>query len=395
MAKDDDGTVNWSTFKDRQKSDFRKKMISGKGKKGFSASSGKKTYNAPVERKMPPAWKMRHRDNKFKPDQTPTRIRIIPTTEKDPYYTFYTKWIKNAEGQNRSLISNAWNGDRQLPCVLYYYCERDENENYWADEKKAVTVLVLEDFYKVPHTSKNGYEYFTYERVPTPDRHGRIHHPTPAHEGYEVVFGRKLWWEMWDSQRRELEEKLGAVSEKCGNCDRGEISTYAYACSNCGSSFGNHHEEPIDPEVESQLRSMKVECESCGHFDKAEQLIECVHVEGHGSQRRYVEGCGNPKQLDWKDCEFVVSAISVGNRTAIKIDDFSVYEDQGLADWMNDPMDFDYFLGRQDLDEQAKSMGRKNPFDGSAQRALEKHFETARDEEDQDSVPMSDDDDIF
>ena len=58
-------------------------------------------------------------------------------------------------------------------------------------------------------------------------------------------------------------------------------------------------------------------------------------------------------------------------------------------------MDFDYFLGRQDLDEQAKSMGRKNPFDGSAQRALEKHFETARDEEDQDSVPMSDDDDIF
>ena len=383
--------VNWKEFRDQQRGDFRKKMLSGKKGK-FSAKKPSTNKFSDNERKMPPAWKLRHRDSKFKPDETPTRIRIIPHTDKEVFYKFYTKWIKTPEGQNHNLISNAWNGERELPCVLYYYCEKDENENYWADEKTAVTVLVLEDFYKIPHTSKNGFEYFTYERVPTADRHGRIVHPSSAHEQYEIVFGRKLWWEMWDSQRRDLVSKLDAIGDRCANCGKGEISTYAYSCAKCENVFADHNESPIDVDTEEQLRTMEVECENCGHYGKAKQHIDCVHVEGVGSRKQYVEGCGNPKQLDWISCDVTVSAISVGNRTAVNVDDFSVSEELDVPDWMLDPMDFDYFLGRQDLDDQAKAMGRPNPFGADAQRALDKYFETPRNAEDADSVPVSDND---
>ena len=90
----------------------------------------------------------------------------------------------------------------------------------------------------------------------------------------------------------------------------------------------------------------------------------------------------------------------MGNRVSYDVLSFEA-ESSSLADlpdWMKRPMDFDYFLGRQDLDEQAKSIGKPNPFDESAQRELEKYFETKRDEEDQDSVPWKtedDGDDIF
>ena len=390
MAKEEEA-VNWKSFRDQQRGDFRKKMLAGKKGK-FSAGRKPPASNSFAEKKMPPAWKLRHRDSKFKPDETPTRIRIIPTTEEKPFYKFYTKWIKTPEGQNRNLISNAWNGERDVPCVLYYYCEKEESENYWADEKLGVTVLVLEDFYKIPHTSKNGFEYFTYERVPAADRHGRIVHPSSAHEEYDIVFGRKLWWEMWDSQKRDFESKLDGIGESCSSCGEGEISTYAYACAKCDNEFANHREDAIDVDTEEQLRTMEVECEECKHYAKAKQLIDCVHVKGVGSRKQYVEGCGNPAQLDWSACDVTVSAISVGNRTAVNIDEFSVSEELDVPSWMTEPMDFDYFLGRQDLDDQAKAMGRRNPFDASAQRALDKYFETPRNREDNDSTPVSDND---
>ena len=67
--------ISFDEFHKQQKqSKIRSKMLSKKGGKSFKGNdSGGK-----FEKKRPPAWKMRMRDNKFKPDEMETRIRILP-----------------------------------------------------------------------------------------------------------------------------------------------------------------------------------------------------------------------------------------------------------------------------------------------------------------------------
>tara|TARA_B100000131_G_scaffold166520_2_gene161011 strand:+ start:9667 stop:10818 length:1152 start_codon:yes stop_codon:yes gene_type:complete len=381
--------ISFEDFHKQQKeSKIRQKMLakkSGGGKKfGGGAGGG-------FEPRKPPAWKFRMRDYKFRPDENETRVRIIPTEENQTFYKYYAKWVTTPQGQKRQIISNAWNTERALPCVLYYYCAEEEKEDFWADEKCAVSVFVMEDFYKIPHTSEKGYEYFTYERVPAPDRNGRISHPSSAHEGYEIVFGRKLWWELWPGQKRQLLEKLAEIGNKCANCEKGEISTYAYACPECEFVMANHQEEEIDPSDEEVLRTSPVECSSCGYIGMATPVVECVHPKGHGSRKTYEEGCGNPIQLDWKDCDIVLRADQVGGRVSYQIAGFEAADTVATSDVPQEdlePFDFNYFLGMQSLDDQARAMGRHNPFDGSAQSILDNHYEAGHDEEDSDSVPF-------
>ena len=379
-------TISFEQFHKQQKdSNIRSKMLA---KKSNGRSNGKSPL--PTETKRPPAWKLRMRDNKFKPDESDTRIRIIPTSDKSTFYKYYAKWVTTPEGQKRQIVSNSWNGDRELPCVLYYYCAEEENENMWADEKCAVTVFVMEDFYKIPHTSSNGYEYFTYERVPAPDRNGRITHPSSAHAEYDIVFGRKLWWELWPSQKRHLLDKLSEVSNRCSSCSDGEISTYGYQCANCKVTLADHKsEEGITEDDEDALRNTAVECEECGTIAQALPLIECVAAKGYGSRRTYVAGCKTPAQLNWQGCDIIIRADQVGGRTAIQVVDFSKSEPlTEVKDWALEPFDFDYFLGKQELDDQAKSMGRKNPFDAGSQNLLDQYHEAGHDEEDDDSIPF-------
>jgi len=363
-------------------------MLSKKGgNKSYGSNGAKRNF----EQKRPPAWKLRMRDNKFKPDEMETRIRIVPTTGKSVFYKYQAKWVTTPSGQKRQIISNSWNGERELPCVLYYYCAEDENESFWADEKCAVTVFVMEDFYKIPHTSSNGYEYHTFERVPAPDRNGRISHPSSAHADYEIVYGRKLWWELWPSQKRLLLEKLGDVSNKCASCPEGEISTVGYKCGDCGVVLASHtSKEGISEEDEDALRSSSVECEDCEYVGMADPVVECVKPKGYGSRKTYTPGCDNPIQLGWEECDIVIAADQVsGGRTSFHI--VSAMKSETLEDVDStslEPFDFNYFLGMQDLDDQAKSMGRDNPFDGAAQAILDKHYEAGHDEEDDDSIPF-------
>ena len=401
-----DEKIDWKKFRDSQRKDFSKKKSSNNrfGSK-FGGNKGGYQRQA-TEKRRPPAWKLRMRDNKLNDliaSGEPIRVRLLPNKGSQQWYPFRSKWVTNPEGKKRLVMSNSWDGQRPVPCVLDYYCQKEENEMYWAgeqSEKYAISVLVLEDFYKISNTSRNGYEYFTYEKVPSPDRLGRIAHK-PGYESHEIVHGRLLWWDLWDSQRKALMEKLEEASEKCANCGEGEISVYGYFCSNCNNPFADYRETEPVPEEEEQLRSMKVECEECGHYGMAEKMLECVVGEGYGSSKTYRAGCDNPTPSSWTDCDIILKATTVGNRVAYDILSFEG-ESSSLADlpdWMKRPMDFDYFLGRQDLDEQAKSIGKPNPFDESAQRELEKYFETKRDEEDQDSVPWDsedeDDGDVF
>lgn len=318
----------------------------------------------------------------WKPDSNPVWVKFVPFTQEEPYYEYYMVWTK-VNGKARSLIANSKAGQLEVPCVPYYYCIKDSNDALIPQRKDALTVNVLEYYHKVKKTSKKGTEYSAYELCKGVDRHNKSACEY-CDEGLDKVYANQYFWSLGYGHKKQLEEQLDQIKLRCTSCKDGEISTWGYACGGCGEIIASHKEHDLSEEdVEMLETADDIQCEACGHVGKTIPQIECVHFEGHGSSGRWVAGCDDPKPVTniW-DLEFLIKTTGEGNSTALVIDGWRM-PTEALKKWQLKPMDFDYFLAYQDLDDQAKAMGRENPFDESAQKVLEEYFGVGEEEEEE------------
>ena len=255
------------------------------------------------------------------------------------------------------------------------------------DEKLATTVCVLEDHYKVPKMSRANREYHVYERSLGADKHGRSLDPV-EYQKYDKVFGRKLHWSLSPWAHKNFMNTLMGLSDKCANCNEGEISVYAYACPECNEVIADHREDTIDRDSEHTLRNQNVACPHCDSNVRAVQMYECVKQDGYKGD--WVDGCGKAQRIDASaPLDLVIRAVPAGKGQAIEVLKFGPADNSvEVKDWMLKRFDFDKFLGKMDLEEQAKIMGVENPFDDAAQATLEEFFLTKHDEEDDDSIPF-------
>jgi len=312
----------------------------------------------------------------WRPSEQPTRIRLIPQSEDQSFYTYYQSWVK-PQGKPRTVICNDRDGELPVPCLVTYYALKDENPQLLPSKREVITVLVLEEFYKVPYESKQGNTYYKYERSKGVNKFGRSLDPA-EYENYEKVFGQKLHWSIGAGHKRQLLAQLEDLSERCGSCKEGFISVYAYTCSSCGGEIANHKEQEISEEETYILRNDEVVCPHCETRAKAIQAVECVHQKGFGSSARWEEGCGEPQKISPWEVNLVVSTSGEGNSTSVNVVDWdldrSAEEEANLPDWKTTPFDFDYFFQYMDLNKQAEIMGRENPFDDKAQKILSDYF---------------------
>lgn len=373
-------SVSWKDFK-KGHAERKKRMLQQKN--AFSGSQ-QDSYK-------PPAWKQRM--NYFRPDETPTRIRLIPQADGSLWYNYQSRWVSTKAGK-RNIYSNSWNGERDVPCVLYYYALEDSNPELLSSPSYALTVLILEEFYKVPKKSKKGNEYFEYVRSKGVDMHGRSLDP-PEYKDYEKVFGQKKHWSFWGKTKKRFEEELERVSETCANCGEGVLSVYAYTCPDCGEEIANHKVSPINEDREDILRNSEVDCPSCDAHVRATKNYECVKQEGLGSKARWVKGCHQPIMALPSEMDLIVASEQAGNTSLIKILGCETQDDVDVPNYMTEPFEFNEFFGKMDLDEQARAMGRENPFDRDAQRLVDDFFVAGADEEDDYSSPKFDDEDDY
>lgn len=365
--------VNWESFhKDHQKR--KQKLLSKKKNKGGGDSAF-----------QPAPWAERMKY--FKPTETPTRVRIILNKDGSQYYTYYSRWVKSGGG-SRNVISNSWNGDpeRNIPCALYYYALEEEKPELLASPNYSMTILVLEEFYKIPKTSKSGNTYFIYERSLGEDLHGRSLDP-PECKDYEKIFGRKLHWSMWGTQKKQFDESLGELTEKCGHCKEGSLMVFAYTCPKCDHEIANHKVSPIEGEEEDILRNTDIVCPKCDEGIRAESQFECIKQEGYGRRAKWVPGCDNPVAVEPCTIDLTIKCTEVGKNRLIEILEFDNQEEIDLPGYMFEPFDFDRFFGQMSLEEQARCMNRENPFDDNAQSVVDKFFMTDPDKEDEHSSP--------
>jgi len=359
-----------------------------------------KTFNkAPTEQnKRRPAWAIRRSDymkpgsEQVLPMDVPTRVRVVPF-KNETYYHYMNCWIQK-DGRYEMIISNSHNGLKKVPDVPYYYAIKEENEAFWARDTHAVTVLVLENFYKVMHTAANGKQYPKFVRSLGEDMRGNSLDPEDI-RGNEMAFGRKLHWTASRPQKKIFDDGIARIKETCASCKEGIISTYAYGCSECGGTIASHKEGGIPESLESSLRSGPMECPHCGESRKAKEIVECVKRDGYGSTARWAKGCDNPKVVNLEEVDLIVRSIPSGKGAALEIIDFlPALEDERIKSWMTTPFDMEYLFGAMSLEDQARSMGKANPFGVDEQRIVDNMFIAKPEEEDEFSIPVDDDDDI-
>jgi hypothetical protein len=390
MAENSNGGIDFNAFHERQRA--RRKPAARSGGNKYTSR------NTSTEKKEIPDFVMRMKY--WKPDSVPTRIMFVPHGKEGLWYKYYARMVKTSLGW-RNIVSNNWNGKRKVPCVLDYYAI-EEGDDYIAKEQYAATIVVLEDFYKVPRKGKNDREYFVYERVPTPDRYGRVNH-APGYEDYEVVFGRQFHWTLSVAAHRRFMEKVMEIEDACWNCKEGVVEVTSFTCPECNSVLADKREEPLSRQDENLLMFEKIECPHCQAEIKATQVKVCSKQEGYGSSAKWVDGCGNAisKSVLTDPVELVVKSVPAGgNYSDTVIVDFDpAKEDRGLADWFSVPMDFDSFFGKQDLDDQCTALNKPYPQEfsqfmdenGNAKDARVLHdefFSSRPDEEDDDSIPF-------
>ena len=344
----------------------RRDLINKKRKFSSSPNSGSPKPNKPSA--------LSQRMKYWRPTPEPTLVRLIPNTPEDPFFTYYQSWVKN-NGRSRTVLSNDHDGEHPVPCVVSHYAVADSNPNLLPARKDVITVLVLEWFYKVPKVSKAGNEYFVYQRSLGMDKYGNSKDPADMQQ-YEKVFGQKYHWSVGYGHKKQIMEQLDDISERCGSCKEGFISIYAYECTECGGVIADHKKDQLTDSQTHMLRtSNSVDCPHCGHSGAPKFLTECVHKRGLGSNVEWVDGCDNPMRITPWDCELLISTSGTGSSTSIVVNDWQkAVERDDVQSWKLEAFEFEEFFAYMDLEEQAKLMGRENPFDEQAQIELVNYF---------------------
>lgn len=370
--------VDWKNWHSRNK-DKREKMAT----KNKSSGSG-----------GPPTWALRMKYFKVTPG---TEVWLhFQQYKSSVFYEFYSRFVEvydeNGNARKRHVFSNAHNGERPVPCLLWFYCVEDENSNMFANQQYAMSVLVMDDFHKVARTSKAGKRYHDLVQCGGKDRFGR---PTCelCDSGIETTFADQKYWSMWASHKRDFEAQLDRVPARCDSCKTGELSVFGFECSECKEVLANQYDGPITEADEDRLLNEDVACPKCEHTGRASKLIECARQVGEDKWER---GCENPKAIDFGEggfdvtnFDFRVKFEKVGNSTKALIVDMRPHDKETIREDIQYPLDMDLFLGQMELADQAKMLNRPNPFPPEAQKALADYFIAKSDEPDSQSVPWS------
>lgn len=326
--------------------------------------------------KRPPAFSLRMRYGI--PNEEIEKCRFIPFNKDQKFYKYYKTWIK-VGNKPRTAICNCEQMEKPVPCVPCHYVAEDDRQDFIPKPSNAITRLHLSDFHKVMvKNPKTGKEYPKYVKCKGVDRFGnsQCEH---CDNGVEKSFGRRDHISLSNKQMRQFLEALEDLSEKCGGCGEGELSTWGYSCPECGGVLASHKEAKISEEEEDMFRNHEITCPHCEKENiKAVPEVECVVSKISNGVQTYVAGCDDPKPVD----PWAVDVFISKKDGSFQIHGWSHPDDpEGMEDYKKKPFDFDYFFGGQDLSEQARALSISNPFSEEDQKILEEYWNAPNEEE--------------
>jgi|APSaa5957512535_1039671.scaffolds.fasta_scaffold00130_27 hypothetical protein len=367
----------------------------------------------------PPIWRLRQ-DLRWRPqadpgagqrhpnvaaiEYDPIRMRFV-MQEDGPWTHLMGKWVWDGK-RNRFVISNSWNNQKPVPCLLWYACvsegDEEEKQRFFADDMYALEVELLEDFHveQVP-MKKQGRFYENWHRCEGVDEDGKSLCKRCDDEG-ETVFGRKVFVLFFDRSKKQFEEMIETKGDACAGCQEGTINVYGYVCSNeaCDHVFGHKKNGPEYTEHEAKAwEENEVKCPKCKEEDWPTPLFRCLHRKGYGKNRKWVAGCDEPIYENPWAYTYLIKTTKAGRSDSYAIEGFEFIEDGDLPELTGIPaalreLDMEELLGRIDLKSQKFALNLDStPFDlDDAQQVLDRFFAADADVEDADSIPIEDGD---
>lgn len=314
----------------------------------------------------PPPFSMRMRYGYL--TEVSEKNRFIPGKNGELFYKYWKSWIKVGD-KPRTAICNCEQMTKPVPCVPCYLVANNDRPDLIPKPSYAVTRVRLVTFHKVMNPSKKegGKEYATYEKCKGVDKYGKSLCPL-CDAGVEKEFGRADHVTLSNRQAHKLEEALNELADKCGNCGKGELSTWGYSCPECGTVIASQRDGSITDEDEVALRSGDITCPSCDATVRAKPEVECVESKIERGVQVWVAGCDNPTPVDPLGVDVFIRK----KENAFVIDGHSQIDDpEDMASHKTEPFDFDYFFKYQDLDEQARALGVANPFSDAEQKIID------------------------
>ena len=289
------------------------------------------------------------------------------------WYEYFTVWVSTPRGK-RPVICNCHDGRHDVPCVPCYDIltreqnpsEDDSNENKPSlpFPKEATTVIRKRWFHKVKRISKAGNEYQVYVECKGKNAMGKSVCDL-CDQGVERVFGQRRHWTVGTGHKRQVTDALEDISQRCASCGDGIVIPVAYACPSCGHVHVDLQETVLAEEEELFFKNEEMECDACGTKAIAKEELRCIHLDDDDEA---VPGCDSPVRVDTTKIDVKIKTQGKG---ALLIEDWrpSKHDDK-LADWVKRPYDFQKFFRYADLDDQAKTMSKPNPFTEEAQEFL-------------------------
>lgn len=327
--------------------------------------------------------KQTQRYSGWKPDATPTKIKLIPKKGPDAFHTHWSLWTK-VKGRFKNVICNCQRMEIDVPCVLCHYATEDQNPDMLAGKKDAITVLLLESFHKVPKksTKAGGKDYFVYERCEGKDRKGNSICQNCDNK-IDVQVGQRKYWSLGSGHKAQLQKHMDYVADKCGSCRTGTIQASGFNCPECGGVLADFNKDDVEDELLKLLQDSEIVCEHCNKEVRAEPVYECIKLDEFDKNAPPTRGCDKPIKIDPFDVEYLICTEGEKAQTTIELKGWRLPKpgDKAPPSWMTEPMAFPEFLDYMDLQEQSDLLERDNPFDDDCQTYLESYYASASTEE--------------
>lgn len=315
---------------------------------------------------LPPAFVLRFKNVQL--SETPTRLRLIPTSPDDAFYLYYQRWAE-VNGKRSPVISNSHNGAKNVPDLVFWQSVETDNPDLLANPTYAISALVLEQFHKtqVPakKPDKDG-KPRTFEklvRCQGVDIRGRSKCDM-CKDNVPTQFGDIGYITLSSAQKDQLVGLLEQLPSRCAGCFKGEAIAFAYECPECQHVLlDRYQDENATDDDMAFLYSATADCPNCHKNVWATPIYECQEKQGN----EYAKGCDKPQQIGADsifgyDIRVAWKKGSKGVAAVISIPSFSEQKEYEIGATLKQPMPFDYFLSHMPLDEQARALGIINPF---------------------------------
>lgn len=310
-----------------------------------------------------PAWKLRQQYVRLGED--PVWVHLYPGNYGGrPLYKYFSAWLANKNGQKRQVFCVCAAEKKKVPCVLCYYRKKEENSDYAPRVKVLCNAIITEDFHWLERKSDSGATWKEPVLCQGVDRLGRSQCEY-CEKGIAKSFGLRRFLSLGPGYHRDFKAVISKVRSVCKSCG-GSLLPNKYVCGSCNTLFVDLNKSAVSAARRKYFEEQKIACPNCGEVARAKPTYGCYKIVDPEDPESVEPGCSNPVPCTIFDMPLrlkVSSGKQGSSLLCVNTDAQWKYRpmDPRAAE-LAKPYDFEELFGTMPLDEQARLMGRPNPY---------------------------------